>query len=133
MKEYEFDVSMTPAARNTLRPGEALVLDWHRMAVCCAGAGEASLYAMNEDRARKRKGLVRLKGEEPVYAARAISPNSRPQGRPRRQKDPRLPPVRLRPAGRLRPARRDGVSPGGSGPLGTADHGAPGREFGEIV
>lgn len=75
MKEYEFDVSMTPAARDTLRPGEALVLDWHRMAVCCAGAGEASLYAMNEDRARKRKGLVRLKGEEPVYAARAIFPH----------------------------------------------------------
>jgi hypothetical protein len=28
-----------------LRPGEALVLDWHGLAICCAGAGEASLYA----------------------------------------------------------------------------------------
>jgi hypothetical protein len=66
---------MTPAARELLRPGEALVLDWHRMAICCAGAGESSLYAMKEKGARKRKGLVRLKGEDPIYAARAIFPH----------------------------------------------------------
>jgi hypothetical protein len=66
---------MTPAARELLRPGEALVLDWHRMAICCAGAGESSLYAMKEEGARKRKGLVRLKGEDPIYAARAIFPH----------------------------------------------------------
>ncbi len=58
-----------------LRPGEALILDWHRLALCCAGAGESSLYVMKEEGARKRKGLVRLKGEEPVYAARAIFPH----------------------------------------------------------
>ena len=75
MREHEFDVNLIPAARAALRPDEALVLDWHRMAVCCAGAGEASLYAMKEEGARKRKGLVRLKGEEPVYAARAIFPH----------------------------------------------------------
>ena len=75
MKAYEFDINLTPAARDALRPGEALVLDWHRLAVCCAGAGEASLYAMREAGARKRKGLVRLKGEAPVYAARAIFPH----------------------------------------------------------
>ena len=75
MKAHEFDIDLTPAAREALRPGEALVLDWHRLAVCCAGAGEASLYAMNEGSARKRKGLVRLKGEDPVYAARAIFPH----------------------------------------------------------
>ncbi len=75
MNEHEFDVSMTPAAREALRPGEVLVFDWHRMAVCCAGAGEASLYAMNEESARKRKGLVRLRGEDPIYAARAIFPH----------------------------------------------------------
>ena len=75
MKEYEFDISLTPSARDALRPGEALVLDWLRLAMCCAGAGEASLYAMREDGARKRRGLVRLKGEEPVYAARAIFPH----------------------------------------------------------
>ena len=45
------------------------------MAVCCAGAGEASLYAMKEAGARQRKGLVRLRGEDPIYAARAIFPH----------------------------------------------------------
>ena len=75
MHRYDFDVRLTPKARELLRPGEALVLDWHRMAVCCAGAGEASLYAMDEAGARKRKGLVRIKGEDPIYAARAIFPH----------------------------------------------------------
>lgn len=75
MNPYEFKVSLTPTAREMLRPGEALVLDWHRLAVCCAGAGESSLYVMKEEGARKRKGLVRLKGKDPVYAARAIFPH----------------------------------------------------------
>ena len=66
---------MTPAARELLGPGEALVFDWHRIAICCAGAGETSLYAMKEEGARKRKGLVRLKGGDPIYAARAIFPH----------------------------------------------------------
>jgi hypothetical protein len=72
---YGFDVSLTPAAQEMLRPGEALVLDWHRLAVCCAGAGETSLYAAGEGTVRGRKGLVRLKGEDPIYAARAIFPH----------------------------------------------------------
>lgn len=75
MDRYSFGVRLTPAARGLLRPGEVLVLDWHRLSVCCAGAGEAGLYAMPEKRARRRKGLVRLKGEDPVYAARAIFPH----------------------------------------------------------
>ncbi len=75
MDRYSFSVRLTPAARDLLRPGEALVLDWHRLAVCCAGAGESSLYPMSEESARRRKGLVRLKGDEPVYAARAIFPH----------------------------------------------------------
>ena len=75
MDRYGFDVSLTPAAREMLRPGEALVLDWHRMAICCAGAGEMSLYPMQETKARGRRGLVRLRGEAPVYAARAIFPH----------------------------------------------------------
>jgi len=45
------------------------------MAICCAGAGEASLYAANEEDLSRRKGLVRLKGEDPIYAARAIFPH----------------------------------------------------------
>jgi hypothetical protein len=75
MERYDFDVCLTPAARELLRPDEALVLDWHRMAICCAGAGEMSLYAMKEEKARGRKGLVRLRGDAPIYAARAIFPH----------------------------------------------------------
>jgi hypothetical protein len=72
MNRYDFHVRLTAQARRPLRPDEALILDWHRMAICCAGAGEMSLYAMREEKARRRKGLVRLKGEDPIYAARAI-------------------------------------------------------------
>jgi hypothetical protein len=75
MDSYDFDVCLTPAARELLCPGEALVLDWHRMAICCAGAGEVSLYAAGEEHLSRRKGLVRLKGEDPIYAARAIFPH----------------------------------------------------------
>ena len=74
MDPYDSDVRLTPAARQMLRPGEALVLDWHRMSICCAGAGETSLYAASEEGLRRRKGLVRLKGEDPIFAARAIFP-----------------------------------------------------------
>ncbi len=75
MDRYDFDIRLTPEARELLRPDEVLVLDWYRLAVCCAGAGELGLYAMKEAGARKRKGLVRLKGEVPIYAARAIFPH----------------------------------------------------------
>jgi hypothetical protein len=75
MDRYGFDVRLTPSARELLEPDETLVLDWHRMAICCAGAGEMSLYAMKEEKARGRRGLVRLKGEDPIYAARAIFPH----------------------------------------------------------
>jgi hypothetical protein len=54
---------------------EDLILDWHRLVICCAGAGEASLYAAGEERVRRRNGLVRLKGEDPIFAARAIFPH----------------------------------------------------------
>ena len=75
MNRYGLDVSLTLQARQLLHPAEALVLDWHRMAICCAGAGEMSLYAMEEEKARGRKGLVRLKGEASIYAARPIFPH----------------------------------------------------------
>jgi hypothetical protein len=75
MDRYGFDVRLTSAAREMLRPDEAIVLDWHRVAVCCAGAGEMGLYAMKDEKARRRKGLVRLKGEAPIFAARAIFPH----------------------------------------------------------
>jgi|SRR5215212_5595100 len=75
MDLYGFDVRLTPAAREALAPDEALVLDWHRLAICCAGAGEVSLYAMKEEKAWRRRGVVRLKGEGRIYAAHAIFPH----------------------------------------------------------
>src|SRR3712207_5611967 len=75
MNQYAFKVRLTAGAGELLRPDEVLVLDWHRISVCCAGAGELGLYAMKEKAARKRKGLVRLKGEDPIYAARAVFPH----------------------------------------------------------
>ena len=39
------------------------------------GAGETSLYAAGEEGLSRRKGLVLLKGEDPIYAARAIFPH----------------------------------------------------------
>jgi hypothetical protein len=75
MERHDFDVRLTPAARELLRPGEALVLDWHRVAICCAGAGEVSLYPMKEEKAKGRRGLMRVEGEAPVYAARAVFPH----------------------------------------------------------
>jgi hypothetical protein len=80
MNEYATRVHLTPSARELLRSDEVLILEWHRLAVCCAGAGETSLSVMKEKPARKRKGLVRLKtnGAEdnpPIYAARAIFPH----------------------------------------------------------
>jgi hypothetical protein len=34
-----------------------------------------SLYLMNEEKVRGRKDLVRLKGDDPIFAARAIFPH----------------------------------------------------------
>src|ERR671932_1414179 len=79
MEEHETTFCLTPRAKELLRPDEALVFEWHRLAICCAGAGETSLSVMKEEAARKRTGLIRLAGERPgeapVYAARAIAPH----------------------------------------------------------
>jgi hypothetical protein len=36
-------IHLTPQARSELREDEVLVFDWHRVAICCACAGEVSL------------------------------------------------------------------------------------------
>ncbi len=61
MDRFGFDVRLTPQARELLGPDEALVLDWHRMAICCAGAGEMSLYAMEEEKAKGAKASCVLR------------------------------------------------------------------------
>jgi hypothetical protein len=72
---YVTKLYLTPRARELLRPDEALIFEWHRLAICCAGAGETSISVMKEMSARKRKGLIQLESEAPVYAARAIAPH----------------------------------------------------------
>ena len=37
-------IRLTEHARAALRPGEVLVFDWHRVAMCCAAAGDISLH-----------------------------------------------------------------------------------------
>ena len=37
-------IRLTERARAALRPGEVLVFDWHRVAICCAAAGDISLH-----------------------------------------------------------------------------------------
>ena len=37
-------IRLTERARTALRPGEVLVFDWHRVAICCAAAGDISLH-----------------------------------------------------------------------------------------
>ncbi len=72
---YVTKLHLTPRARELLRPDEVLIFEWYRLAICCAGAGETSISVMKETSARKRRGLVRLESEAPVYAARAIAPH----------------------------------------------------------
>ena len=38
-------IRLTDRAREALRPDEALVFDWHRIAICCATAGDTSVRA----------------------------------------------------------------------------------------
>jgi hypothetical protein len=48
-------IHLTPQARSELRRDEALVFEWHRVAICCAVAGEVSLRpARRDDVARSR-------------------------------------------------------------------------------
>ncbi len=43
-------IRLTDRAREALRPDEVLLFDWHRVAICCAAAGETSLRAISRDR-----------------------------------------------------------------------------------
>ena len=43
-------IRLTERARTALRPGEVLVFDWHRVAICCAAAGDVSLHPVPRSR-----------------------------------------------------------------------------------
>jgi hypothetical protein len=62
-------IQLSERARAELRPGDALVFDWHRLAICCAAAGDVSLRRTSEQEARGR-GFKLLGEDAPtrVYA-----------------------------------------------------------------
>jgi len=64
-------VTLTPQAKHELRPGEALVFDWHRLAICCAAAGEVSLRRTTDAEIQRSGAFVPLGDEaSPLYAHR---------------------------------------------------------------
>jgi hypothetical protein len=65
-------MEVTRAVREALRPGEALVFDWHPVAICCAVAGEVSLRRTWTDEVERSGAFVRLEGagDAPVFAHR---------------------------------------------------------------
>jgi hypothetical protein len=65
-------MKITSEARDALAAGEALVFDWHRVAICCAVAGEVSLRRTSMREVERSGRFVRLSpaGEAPVFAHR---------------------------------------------------------------
>jgi hypothetical protein len=68
-------VHATDAAQEALRESEALVFDWHRVAICCAVAGEVSLRRDSGERLAASPSFRRLEGDLPVYAHRMAYPH----------------------------------------------------------
>jgi hypothetical protein len=59
-------VRLTSRARKELRHGEALVFDWHRVAICCACAGEVSLRSAPVERLERSRAYRRIVTEPPA-------------------------------------------------------------------
>jgi hypothetical protein len=70
-------VLVSARAKAELRPAEALVFDWTRLALCCAVAGEVSLRCTTGREALGSRAFVRLRtGDDgpPVFAHRRAYP-----------------------------------------------------------
>ena len=70
-------IHLTPQARTELKGDEALVFDWHRVAICCATAGEVSLRLAARERieaSRRYRPLPSDVGAR-VYAHRMAVPH----------------------------------------------------------
>ena len=70
-------IHLTPQARTELREDEILVFDWHRVAICCACAGEVSLRRAPRHTAEDSRSLVPLPSDPGtrVYAHRMAVPH----------------------------------------------------------
>ena len=58
------------AARLALHDDEALVFDWHRVAICCPAAGEVSLAGLQRTARKAAQSFRKLGGELAVYVHR---------------------------------------------------------------
>jgi hypothetical protein len=70
-------IHLTPQARTQLGEDEALVFDWHRVAICCAPAGEVSLRRAPRDTVEDNPSFRTLPsdGDSRVYAHRMAVPH----------------------------------------------------------
>jgi hypothetical protein len=70
-------IHLTPQASTELRGDEALVFDWHRVAICCAAAGEVSLRRAPRDSVEDNPSFRPLPSDEDarVYAHRMAVPH----------------------------------------------------------
>jgi hypothetical protein len=62
-----------------LQEGEALVFDWHRVAICCAAAGEVSLHRAPRARLEASGDYRSLTDAPPVFAHRLAYPHLAPR------------------------------------------------------
>lgn len=65
-------VRLSPQADEELQDDEGLVFDWHRVAICCAAAGEVSLRTEPYARLERSGAFRRLSDDPavPVFAHR---------------------------------------------------------------
>jgi hypothetical protein len=69
-------IHLTPQAQRELGGDEALVFDWHRVAICCAPAGEVSLRRARRTTVDERVyRLLPADGDAPVFAHRMALPH----------------------------------------------------------
>ena len=71
-------VRLTPAAVDELRQDEALVFDWHTIAICCAAAGDLSLRRTTTTEIERSHSFVKMPGPDhgaPIYAHRRAYPH----------------------------------------------------------
>lgn len=70
-------IHLTPQARTELDQDEALVFDWHRVAICCAVAGEVSLRPARSDTVDHSRSFRQLPSDHGtrVYAHRMAVPH----------------------------------------------------------
>jgi len=68
-------VRITAQAQEALDENDALVFDWHRVAICCAAAGEISLRRAPRARVERSGEYRRLSAPAPVFAHRMAVPH----------------------------------------------------------